>query len=211
MVKAKQAIGSRSASPAPPPPRMTRQALMNNAVVPKQHTLTESSLAGLRKLESSSCVSEGPVGEWLNSSLSDQAGRQQNGLDELQHGLANLLGFFGLSSASEDGSMVRPQISSVIGPDSPPANSSQSPRLLFPVQQRTRHSPAINSATLHQFASTAVRLPKSAQRIPSVQRPPFDPSGQDQHGLKADQAADVARTNNSNKVHDWSGNRRRSI
>jgi hypothetical protein len=92
--------------------------------------------------------------------------------------------------------MLRSPVASRFGPDSPPGSSSQSPRLLSLVQQVTRHSPVMNAAALHHSASTAVRLPKSAQRIPSVQVPPSGPSGQDKHGwlLKADHTAEMART-----------------
>ena len=134
IVKARRASGSMSASPAPrdkPPPRLIRQAIMNKVMVSTKHTVADESLSGLPNSQASPRGSEGPVslsfhpafegsvGDWLNPPLPEQAGRQKNGLDELQHGLTNLLGnFFGLSSGSEDGVIPRSPVA--FGPDSPP-------------------------------------------------------------------------------------------
>jgi hypothetical protein len=143
-----------------PHPRLIQQALIDKAVVATKHTLTDESLLGLLQLqEGSPYGSEGPVEEWLNSPLPEQAGRQKNGLDELQRGLTNLLGFFRLSPGSQEGAMLWSPVASRFGPDSPPGSSSQSPRLLSPVQQGARHSPTMNAAALHHSASTEVRLP----------------------------------------------------
>jgi hypothetical protein len=106
---------------------------MNKVVFSTKHTVADESLSELPNPQASPRGSEGPVslsfhpafegsagslGDWLNPQLPEQAGRQKNGLDELQHGLTNLLGnFFGLSSGSEDGVIPRPI---AFGPDSPP-------------------------------------------------------------------------------------------
>ena len=151
---------------------------------------------------SEASVSNWLITEQLNVPLPEQAGRHKHGLDELQDGLTNLLGnFFHVPSVpkdvacSKDDELLLSPI--VFGPD------SLSPRFVSSVQQGTRHAPAMNAATLQHSASTAVRLPKSAQSIPSVQVPPASPSPRSsgkerprQPGwlLKAEHAAEKART-----------------
>ena len=204
-----------SASPTPrdnPPPPLIRRTFMNKEVVQSQHTATVYTDEMLRQhlqaprsntptsRGSEASISNWPITEQHNVPLPEQAGRHKNGLDELQDGLTNLLGkLFHVPSVPKDDACSKDDglLLSVIvfGPDSP------APRLVSPVQQGIRHAPDMSAATLHHSASTAVRLPKSAQRIPSVQVPPAGPgpSGQDmpqQPGwlLKAEHAAEKART-----------------
>jgi hypothetical protein len=185
--------------------RQHLQAARSNTPTSRGSSPLRQHLQAVRSNTPTSRGSDASVSNWLiteqlNVPLPEQAGRHKNGLDEFQDGLTNLLGnFFHVPSVPEDDACSKDNellLSAIVfGPDSP------SPRLVSQVQQGTRHAPAMNAATLHHSATTTVRLPKSAQRIPSVQVPPAgpSPSGQDtpqQSGwlLKAEHAAEKART-----------------
>jgi hypothetical protein len=77
----------------------------SNTEVLSKRSVTDESLRAL--------VPEGSVGDWLNPP--EQAGRQNNGLDELQHGLTNFLeNCLRESSGSENGAMPWSPIALVV-------------------------------------------------------------------------------------------------